>query len=93
MSFFGDLQAGQLLDQLAGWHLKREEIRASTSHQTQADRDELLNTPTGGAQPSAPSQPSQPSGRVTVGGVELNKTALYVAVAALVVALILKLTD
>lgn len=98
---------GDAVDNLAGKYLEYERIKAQAgAAAAQAEQDAILNRPDSVTQrPNAePSQPSVPSsvtsgagqgagtGVISVGGVTMNRNALYIAGAALAVALVMRAT-
>lgn len=102
--FWSGFTVGDAFEGLVGGYVEREKARANAGvNATLAEQNALINRPDSvtqrpNAQPSTPSAPSEVSagsgagaGRnILLGGVEVNKTALYVAGAALAAVLVVK---
>lgn len=106
--FWSGFTVGDAFEGLVGGYVARERARAEAGvNATLAEQNALINRPDSvtqrpNAQPSTPSAPSevsagsgQGSGRNVIlpGGMEVNRTALYIAGAALAAAIVFKVAS
>lgn len=104
MSFWDGLNAGDMFEQAVGGYVEIEKARASNPQQAEQDQDALINRPDNvtqrpNAQPTATSAGEVSAGSgtgasrniVLPNGLQLNRTAVYVAGAALGAVVLMKL--